>query len=224
MKKLFLSLSLLASSICATENTQKEIKYVDQNTFMVELYRQLTDFCRNYENPKAILIAIPLDLIMTTGELPDAIQDRITAIAQSIAKQELTDFDNDAAIELMAQIVPYMEIIDSRIATSIKELQKLGVRLIAMSPFPPEHADAMITQMKKLGLDFSAPTLYKKELPVDDQDGNRVALVKKGIIFLNDYFQSIPVLETLIGNASVEIEQFLFAAPMNMQADNDDLD
>lgn len=220
-KSFILSAMLLSSSALVCHSAQNQTEYVDQNTYMVELYKTITEFCRGYEKPSAILVAIPLDLIMVSGELPDEIQNKIAALAQAITRNEIVDFDNNEAMNLMGQIIPYLEIIDTRIASSIKELQKLGVRIIAISPFGPEHADAMLSQMEKSNLDFCSTALYKKDLPVDDQDGNCLAMVKNGVVFLNDYLQGITVLETLVGNASSDIEQLLFAAPMQTQANND---
>lgn len=223
MKKLLLSLSLLCATIAvrAQDEAQMQSHMMQQDAYMVELYRNITEFCKAHPNPSSLLLTIPLELIMVSGELPQEMQTRIAALTQSMSQDDSMQIDNEAAMNLVVQLIPYMRLIDERIAGSIAELQTLGVRIIALSPFMPQHADAMLARMKQCGLNFTSTALYKKEMPIDDASGNHVALSKSGVVFMNDYFQSMEVLQTMVNNAAGEIEQLIFAAPMPAQAQDD---
>lgn len=212
MTKLMLCLSLLVAIPYASAHIAQET--MSQDAYMVQLYQGIVDFCETHENPRSLLVTIPLELIVVSGELPQELQERIISATQSMDANGSPSFDESTTLNLVAQLIPYMELIDSRIAASIKQLQKLGVRIIAISPFMPEHADAMLARMKKLGLDLKATALYAKDMPIEDQDGNRVALSKGGVVFMSDYFQSMEVLQTMVNNAPADIEQLIFAAPM----------
>lgn len=220
MKRLMLSLSLLIAPAFTYATEDAQMQTMQQDAYMVELYRNIAEFCKAHKNPSSILLTVPLELILISGELPQEMQNKIAALTQSMS-QEGAPIDNDAAMNLVAQLIPYMELIDGRIAASITEMQKLGVRIIALSPFMPQHADAMLARMKSVGLDFETTALYKKDMPIDDESGNRVAVSKGGVVFMNDYFQSMAVLQTMVNNAAGEIEQLIFAAPMPSQAESD---
>lgn len=212
-KKIILSIALLCATGTYAHDAQEQIEYLSQDAYMVELYQRIVEFCKTQENPKNILVAIPLEMILVSGELPDALQDKIMTITDAITNGKDTGLDARATIKLVGQLIPYTQIIDNRIAASIKELQSLGVKTIALTSFMPEHAPAMLARMKALGLDFSKTALYKNEMPIEDEDGNQVALSKNGVVFMNDYFQSMVVLETMINNSPIEIEQLLIASP-----------
>lgn len=218
--KLFLSLSLLCATVAvhAHDEAAVQTQTMPQDAYMVQLYRNIAEFCKTHENPSSILLAVPLELVIVSGALPQEMQDKITALTQAMSQNDGLDIDNNAAMNLVTELIPYMELIDGRIATSIKEVQALGVRIIAISPFMPQHADAMLARMNRLGLDFQATAVYKKEMPIDDEDGNRVAVCKSGVVFMNDYLQLMSVLQTMVNNAPGEIQQLIFAAPMQAQA------
>lgn len=211
MKNLMLSLSLLAATPYAFAQAPKA-EAISQDAYLAKFYQNISDICKTHENPRSLLVAIPLVLIVVNGDLPQSLRDRIHAATQSFEKNEPASFNNDA-MDLIAEIIPYMQLVDSRIATSIKEIQKLGVRIVAISPFMPEYADAMLVRMKELGLDFKDTALYTKDMPIEDEDGNCIALSKNGVVFMNDYFQSVEVLETIANNAPKGINQLIIAAP-----------
>jgi hypothetical protein len=217
-KRMILCLSLLCfTGVYAHNANEQLIEYPSKDEYMVELYQRIVEACKIQENPKSILVVIPLELIIVSGQLPDELNAKIMEITQCIEKNEDPNIDANATIKLVSQMIPYTKLIDSRIAKSIKELQKMGVKIVAISSFIPELSNAALKHMKTLGLDFSSTALYKNEMPIEDEDGNRVALSKNGVVFMNDYFQAMNVLETMIANYPSEIEQLYVASPMQDQ-------
>jgi hypothetical protein len=214
-KKVMLSLALLSFTAGYAHNANEQlIEYPSQDAYMVELYQRIVEHCKTQENPKTILVTIPLELILVSGKLPDELNAKIMEITQSIEKNEDPNISADATIKLVSQMIPYTKLIDSRIAKSIKELQKIGVKIVVITSFIPELAGAVLKHIKTFGLDFSSTALYKNEMPIEDEDGNQVALSKNGVVFMNDYFQSMNVLETMIAHYPSEIQQLLVASPM----------
>jgi len=214
-KRMFLCLALLSLPAAYAHNANEQlIEYPSQDAYMIELYQRIVEACKAQENPKTILVTIPLELILFTDELPDELNERIMEITQCIERNEDPNIGADATIKLVREMIPYTKLIDNRIATSIKELQKIGVKIIAVSSFIPELADPMLKQMKTLGLDFSKTALYKNEMPIDDENGVQVALSKNGVVFMNDYSQTMNVLETMVDNSPTDIQQLFIASPM----------
>lgn len=213
-KKMILCLALLNFTAGYARNANEQlVEYPSQDAYMVELYQRIVEECKAQENPKNILVTIPLELILVSGKLPDELNDKIMEITLCIEKNEDPNIGAEATIKLVSQMIPYTKLIDSRIAKSIKELQKIGVKIVVITSFIPELADAVLMHIKTLGLDFSATALYKNEMPIEDEYGTQVALSKNGVVFMNDYFQSMNVLETMIANYPSEIQQLYVASP-----------
>lgn len=210
MKKIILSFALLCS-IPTITRAEETVEFASHEAYMIELYQRIVDFCKTQENPREILVAIPLEWILATGDLPEKLQNRIADIALKFEQEQTIDMD--AMKDLDRETIPYTEIIDSRVAASIKELQKLGVKIIALSPSMPVHADAVLARMKKLNLDFTSTALYKHAMPIEDKSGSRIALLKNGVLFMDDYFQSVSVLETILANLPFKVNQLIIASP-----------
>lgn len=202
------------TTLCTDPTPDEQLQLLDQGTYMVELYRNILDFCRSQENPSTILIAIPLDLIFAAGELPEEIQEQINSVSQAIESNNVSSLDHDAALKLINLLIPYMELVDAQIATMIQELQAIGVRMIAISPFMPQHAPAVLSRMQEVNLNFSTTALFSRDVTVDDESGNIVGVTKHGVLFLNDYFRASEALEILLRNTRTNIEHLIFAAPM----------
>lgn len=176
---------------------------------------------KKHPNKQNLLVVVHLDSFVGITPVSDAeLKKQEEELVKELTGKAAKD-QEEIIRKAFQQRVNALILTEPAIADCVKQLQKIGIKVIAITDVIPPVAEFIGSRLKQLGLDFAATGV--SDQPIHIAVGTNLhALYKDGILFAGNiqYFEE--ALTSLVQKTKQANKQILFIARFADTAEDDE--
>lgn len=178
---------------------------------MKEVFAQTVAAIKKQPNKQNLMIVVHLDSFVGIAPMTDAdLKKQEEQLAKQLAGKASKE-QEEIIKKAFQQRVNALILTEPAIVDCVKQLQKLNIKVIAITDVMPPVAEFITVRLKQLGLDFTTSGISTQQLSIPVGE-NLQALYKNGILFAGAMAFFEEALTGLLKKTNNTKKQILFIA------------